>query len=111
MPYQSQEQAFDEIATASTEQAQGISQMSKAVVGDLVKVVGGNSKGVGSGENGGGLPRIKTVAHKALTLPRKKAAGRQLTARGQGSMKVARPEQIIPLDDGECKDFYLPSPG
>lgn len=64
-----------------------------------------NGRVNGSRGKGGGLPRIQTAGRKALELPAKKVAGRQLAARGQDSMKIARPDQAIPQEDGDSKVF------
>ncbi len=131
-------QLVDEIATASEEQAQGISQVSKAVaemdkvtqstaanaeesaaaseelnaqaeqmkvyVGDLVGVIGGS----GSSRMPVSLqPRQvngRGARPGALPFP-PKSAGKQVATLGHGKMKITRPDQVIPFDDGEFKDF------
>ena len=128
-------QLVDEIATASEEQAQGISQVAQAVqemdkvthataanaeesaaaseelsaqaeqmkryVEDLGKVISGNPSG-GSGQRSMASlarpDRNNTPRRAALPAP-KKMAGKTVGKKG------TRPEQIIPMEDGDFKDF------
>ncbi len=124
-----------EIAAASNEQAQGIDQVNIAVsqmdqvtqqnaasaeenasaseeltaqaeemkgfVGDLVALVGGSTGGAHSGH-----PTVvehpKTGIHKVLTAPAKKGKGKELAV---SSAKEVSPDQVIPMDDEDFKDF------
>jgi methyl-accepting chemotaxis protein len=123
-----------EIAAASNEQAQGIEQVNRAVaemnkvvqqtaahaeesasaseemnaqaeqmkvmVGELVALVGGNSRKVGSryyavsSKEGGRAKRVVNGGHKAIAAPAKKAREKEI-----------RPAQVIPVDEGNFKDF------
>jgi len=131
-------QLVDEIATASQEQAQGISQVSTAVaeidkvtqqaaanaeesaaaseelnaqaeqmksfVEDLVKVVRGSGHATSSRGSGDGLPRPRATAHKVLALPAKTTGGAS-AIRGKTSKKVVNPEEVIPMNERNFKDF------
>jgi len=127
-------QLVDEIATASEEQAQGISQVGQAVqemdkvtqstaanaeesaaaseelnaqaeqmkgyVEDLVQVIGGSSSG-GSQRSMASLVRPdRNSGVKRAALPAPKKAGKMA-----GKKRGSRPEQVIPLEDGDFKDF------
>ena len=119
-----------EISAASNEQAQGIEQVNKAVtemdkvvqqnaanaeesasaseemnaqaeqmkgyVDDLVALVGGSAKGAKSVHAKVMTP--KAVPGKALAAPAKKQVAVH-------QAKEVRPEQVIPLEDGDFKDF------
>ena len=124
-----------EIAAASTEQAQGIDQTNKAVaemdkvvqqnaanaeesasaseemnaqaeqmkasVGELMKLVGGS----GNGNDRTATRSTKSgfhSTHHALAAPAKKARGKQVAVHGA---KEVSPDQVIPMDDGDFKDF------
>ncbi len=75
-------------------------------VEDLVRVAGGSTNnGTGShGGNGRDLRREQVGTHTALALPAK-TAGNTSAARGKAFKKVTRPEQVIPMNEGEFKDF------
>lgn len=75
----------------------------KSYVGDLISVIRSSANGNGSRGNSGGLPRIQTV--KSLTSAAKKVASKHLVTRGQESLKIARPGQVIPMEDSDFKDF------
>jgi len=129
-------QLVDEIALASEEQSQGITQVNTAVtemdkvtqstaasaeesaaaseelnaqaeqmkvyVGDLVAVVGGSGDAtISAGAKGDGFSLTRTATHKPPALPVN--AGRQ--PNGKTFKRAARPEQVIPMDDGDFKDF------
>jgi methyl-accepting chemotaxis protein len=122
-----------EIAAASDEQAQGIGQISKAVhemdkvvqqnaanaeesasaseemnaqavtmkdvVGELVAVIGGSS-------NGGPMPLHEEAAFKPrLPLVARKTGRTKAATPAQAAAKELRPDQVIPLDDPEFKNF------
>jgi methyl-accepting chemotaxis protein len=98
--------ASAEESAAASEELNAQAEQMKVYVGDLEAVVGGRTSGAGSAGKGGGVRLEKTVARKALSLPmKKKVAGRQLAIRGKGSLKGTDPEQVIPMNDGEFKDF------
>ena len=91
----------EESAAASEELSAQAEQM-KVFVEDLVRVVGGSA--TGSRGNGHGLPKSRITASKAPVL-QKKIAGRQLAIAGKPPRKSPRPEEVIPMNDGEFKDF------
>jgi methyl-accepting chemotaxis protein len=95
-----------EESAAASEELNAQAEQMKVFVEDLVKVVGGSgSNHMGShGGNGRGVRREQVVAHKALALPAKTTGGAS-AIRGKASRKVAHPEQVIPMNEGEFKDF------
>jgi len=97
--------ASAEESAAASEELNAQAEQMKVYVRDLVAVVGGRTNGRGSGEIGSGDRCKQRVARKTYTLPLKKGAGRQLAVRGKESAKVTHPEQVIPMNDGEFKDF------
>jgi methyl-accepting chemotaxis protein len=124
-----------EIAAASNEQAQGIDQVNTAVadmdkvtqqnaanaeesasaaeemnaqaqqmkvsVAELMKLVGGSGKKEG-GSAESGAPTSLTHSTQAFAAPTKKSKGRQAAVQ---QTKEVSPEQMIPMDDGDFKDF------
>jgi methyl-accepting chemotaxis protein len=124
-----------EIAAASNEQAQGIEQVNKAVVemdkvvqsnaanaeesasaseemnaqaaqmkdfvGELITLVGGSGNGATGSQSSMSRPS-KSMIHRALAPPVKRAAGRDLVVQKANEV---HPEQIIPMDDDDFKDF------
>lgn len=134
-----------EIMVASQEQAQGIDQISRAVVEvdkvvqsnaasaeessaashelnnlaggmmgmvtDLAGLVGGKGNGCSAaapafsaGGNGRELHKSSGSLHQALSLPAAGMTG-NVAPRGHKPPKVTRPEQLIPMEDEEFKDF------
>jgi methyl-accepting chemotaxis protein len=124
-----------EIAAASKEQAQGIEQVNVAVtemdkvvqtnaanseetasaseemnaqaeemkgfVGSLAALVGGSSNGRGNGQvSAGSQPKYK--AHKLPVAAKMKAGTRRIAVHHE---KEVKPNQVIPLDDADFKDF------
>ena len=94
-----------EESAAAGEEFRAQSEQMKVYVGDLVAVVGGRVNGGGSGENSAGFRRKRAMAHKALALPEKRAADRQLAVCGKASKKVTHPEEVIPMKEEGFKDF------
>ncbi|MBW6486885.1 MAG: MCP four helix bundle domain-containing protein [Syntrophobacterales bacterium] len=93
-----------EESAAASEELNAQAEQMKVYVGDLVSVVGGST----SGRVSAALPprqvRGGNVRQAALLSPRK-AAGRELATPGHGKMKITRPDQVIPFEDEEFKDF------
>ncbi|MDP1990735.1 MAG: methyl-accepting chemotaxis protein [Syntrophales bacterium] len=98
--------ASAEESAAASEELNAQAEQMKVYVGDLEAVVGGRTNGAGSVGKGGGDRLEKTVDRKTFSLPmKKKGVGRQLAIRGKGSLKGTDPEKVIPMNDGEFKDF------
>ena len=93
----------EESASAAEEMNAQAVQM-KVYVADLMMIVSGSTNRAGSRENGGGMLHTRAAGYKALALP-EKAPGRQLAVRGKVSGKVLHPEQVIPMKEGDFKDF------
>jgi methyl-accepting chemotaxis protein len=93
-----------EESAAAAEELNAQAEQMKSYVNDLVRVVSGGSQ-YSDAPAGYGTARkaAPKTSRKALPLPAKKSAGRP--AGGKGSGKAARPEQLIPLEDGDFKDF------
>ncbi len=96
--------ASAEESAAAAEELNAQAEQMKVFVADLVKVVGGSTKGVASNGNGGGLPNIQAAAHKALAPPETKT-GRQFTGRGKAPKRAVHPEKVIPLGKNDFKDI------
>jgi methyl-accepting chemotaxis protein len=97
--------ASAEESAAASEELNAQAEQMKVYVRDLVAVVGGRTRGRGSEDIGGSDRPEQTVARKTHTLPLKRGAGRQLAIRGKESLKGIDPEKVIPMNDGEFKDF------
>ncbi|HAJ28504.1 MAG TPA: hypothetical protein DCG53_14900 [Syntrophus sp. (in: bacteria)] len=135
-------QLVDEIATASEEQAHGISQVNIAVaemdkvtqqaaanaeesasaseemnaqaeqmkvfVGELAAVVGGSRTHHGSSDraasSGQGKQRFGG-SRQLLRMNRAQGGAGKAGAMGRGGKTKGRPEQVIPLENGEYQDF------
>lgn len=102
-----------EESAAASEELNAQAEQMKNYVSDLMKVISGTGNGSGyaalplnaSGGNGKSAPRLSPADRKTLNVPVNKVAGQKLTARGQGAMKVTRPDQVIPLEDADFRDF------
>ena len=86
----------EESASASEEMSAQAEQM-KAMVGDLVALVGGSTNNH-SNESDAEVKAPSTLSSKDLAAPEKKKVALHLA-------KEETPEQIIPLDDAELRDF------
>ena len=94
-----------EESAAASEELNAQAEQMKVYVGDLVTVVGGRaSNHLGSHERGRGLRREQVSTRTSLALPAK-TAGKSFATYGKPSKKVTHPEQVIPMNDGEFKDF------
>jgi methyl-accepting chemotaxis protein len=97
----------EESASASEEMNAQAVQM-KEFVQQLVAMVGGSANG-----NGNGATATKSLrghltsgpGRKTLAAPLKKTKTMALTTRAGRPGKEVRPEQVIPLDDGDFKEF------
>jgi methyl-accepting chemotaxis protein len=93
-----------EESAAAAEELSAQSEQMKGFVEELTAVVGGNVNGHRSIA---ALPHpVKSSGLRpaALTAPRK-TPGKELAVHGRGKVKVTRPDQVIPLKDGDFKDF------
>jgi hypothetical protein len=95
-----------EESAAASEELNAQAEQMKVFVGDLVRVVGGNGNGhSGSyGGNGREARREQVIAHKALALPAK-TAGKPFANSGKAFKRSVTPEEVIPMNDGQFKDF------
>ena len=99
-----------EESAAAAEELNAQAEQMKVYVDDLVMVVGGGASGNGRqgghAEAGRGVRREQMPARKALALPAR-TAGKTPAARGKASPKArgCNPEEVIPMNDGEFKDF------
>ncbi len=104
--------ASSEESAAAAEELTAQAEQMKSFVADLARVVHGNTSGpsASSARNDRNSRDAKTKitkihsARKALALPEKKT-GRQHANTSRASQKAASPEQLIPFNDGDFKDF------
>ncbi len=93
-----------EESAAAAEELNAQAEQMKVYVGDLVAVVGGRANGVVSGGSAIGFRPERTASRTVPVLP-EKTAGRQRTVSSMTFKKVTHPEQVIPMNGGEFKDF------
>ena len=93
-----------EESAAASEELNAQAEQMKSFVEDLVKVVRGSSHATSSRGSGDGLPRPRATAHKVLALPAKTTGGAS-AIRGKTSKKVVNPEEVIPMNERNFKDF------
>jgi len=95
-----------EESAAASEELNAQAEQMKGFVEELVQMTGGNG-------NGNGHPsalalsrpgKSNSLRHATLAAPGK-PVGKAVTAHGRQAMKVTRPDQIIPLEEGDFKDF------
>jgi len=97
----------EENASASEEMSSQAESM-KGVVRDLISLVGGSGKGTSSMDHGVSSEEIasgKKIAvgvRKVLAAPVKKTRGKEA---GAYSAKEVRPYDVIPMEEGDFKDF------
>ncbi len=100
----------EESAAASEELTAQAEQM-KIYVKELVKVVSGNGHGAAvavppaAGYGQGGAHPSGLVHNATPPSPGKKARAKGMAKGGQGSLKITRPDQVLPLEEGEFRDF------
>jgi methyl-accepting chemotaxis protein len=95
----------EESASASEELSAQAAQM-KSVVGDLVILVeGGKGKTGRHGEAERTRPVMKKTGKGLSILAKSRGQLAKMPARKAGEARVVTPEQVIPLDDKEFKDF------
>jgi methyl-accepting chemotaxis protein len=92
----------EESASASEEMSAQAEQM-KTMVGELVILVGGSDNGANQ-DHSSAMYIAKAKVHKTLEFaaPVKRTKSKAMVVH---KAKKASPEQIIPLDDGDFKDF------
>jgi len=86
-----------EESASAAEQLNAQSEQMKGVVEDLVALVGG--------ENGGSNGHRSLAALKAAGLKNRLAKGRHTPGREQAGGRLPKPEEVIPLEDDNFKDF------
>ena len=93
-----------EESAAASEQLNAQAEQMKGYVEELAAVVGGSGTGQRSIAAHSRPAQSSGAKYAALPAPHKKSAGKEPAVRGQGK-KATRPEQVIPMDDGDFKDF------
>ena len=101
-----QNAANSEESAAASEELNAQAEQLKEFVQQLVAIVGGNA-------NGNGIAKPKSLrsrltagpVRKALASPLKKTKALALATQAGQPGKEVRPEQVIPLDDGDFKEF------
>ena len=86
-----------EESAAASEELNAQAEQMKSYVGDLVRVI--------SGSNGDGLARVPAGSGSNIPKLPADTAGRQLLGRKRVAVKIARPDQMIPLGDEDFKNF------
>ena len=96
-----------EESAASAEELSAQAEQMKGFVDELAAMVGGRGSG-DSSQLSVAAPtrpnRNRAPLHAALPAP-KKSAVKGLAVSARGKMKVTRPDQVIPLEDADFKDF------
>ncbi|MHB8828584.1 MAG: methyl-accepting chemotaxis protein [Syntrophales bacterium] len=93
-----------EESAAASEELNAQAEQMKVYVGDLVSVVGGGGSSRMAVSVQGRQAAGRGARLAALPSPRN-SAGRQVASLDRGKMKITRPNQVIPFDDEEFKDF------
>jgi len=92
----------EESASASEEMNAQAEQM-KEIAGEVMGIIGsGNSKGAGKDH---GEPVEKTGSVRMAPFIERLKAPRTKSPGAAGSRKASRPEEVIPFDKGDFKDF------
>ncbi len=95
-----------EESAAAAEELNAQAEQMKSYVQALVKMVnGGNGHVATYGGNGNGMRQLPQVTPRSQTLAERNTTKRQLTVGGRGAMKVIHPDQVIPMDEAEFRDF------
>jgi methyl-accepting chemotaxis protein len=106
--------ASAEESASASEEMNAQAEMMKGYVADLVALVNGNSNGVvsvkgaqpvgiGNGQTAALRPKQKTGVKKALAAFTKKE--KRMDAAVHHQAKEVRPEQVIPMEEGDFKQF------
>ncbi len=99
---QSTAAAAEESASAAEEMSAQAEQM-KNISLILVNIIGGSSNGSGNHKGAEDIPEKKKGRGTLPAVSAKKSAGRHVVPYKKGGQ--LRPEQVIPMDDGQFKDF------
>ena len=91
----------EESASASEEMNAQAEQM-KLSVGELMALVGGSGKRNDRSAKSGATKSVIHPTHHALAAPAKKAKGKEVVVH---NAKEVKPDQVIPMDEAEFKDF------
>ena len=75
----------------------------KQVSVTLATIIGGSSSGAGDDYRAEDSPVKKTVRRALPAIPARKATGKNVLSHKTGGK--LRPEQVIPMGDGDFKDF------
>ncbi len=102
-------------SAAASEEMNAQAEQMKEFVGELVALVGGKGNGKGMIPHQSAIPKerqasLSTVRQQAQTLFRKdlqvhKGKGQASRPNGALPKKEVKPEQAIPFEDGEFKEF------
>ena len=95
-----------EESAAAAEELNAQAEQMKGYVDDLGRVISGNG-GVDSQQSMASpihQSRNSTPRHTALPT-QKNSVGKVVAVRGPGKMKVTRPDQVIPMEDGDFRDL------
>ncbi len=97
-----QNAANAEESASAAEELNAQAEQMKGIVEDLMALVGGNVNGNGkkNGNNG-----AKALLHKAIAVPAKKERRVKSSELITQNSATAYPNQVIPLDDDDFKDF------
>ncbi len=102
-----------EESAAAAEELNAQAEQMKEYVAALVTLVGRNGNGhkgpgalLAAGGEGKGFPSLSGSAHPSLALPGlRTAAGKASVHSRQVSVQITRPDQVLPWEEGEFKDF------
>jgi methyl-accepting chemotaxis protein len=94
-----------EESAAAAEELSAQAEQMKGYVSDLMAVISGNKKSGSARKTGRHSRGERKIVRKALALPVKRKSKPLLAIRGKEAIRGADPEQVIPMNDGEFKDF------
>ena len=101
-----QNAANAEESASASEQMNAQAEQMKNFIRDLVSMVGGSGDARGKEEHRGLIPRLGHSRNKnRLGLLKEKSNLRALAVQKTNPQRVLRPEQVIPLDEADFKEF------
>jgi methyl-accepting chemotaxis protein len=101
-----QNAANAEESASASEELNAQAQQMKEFVQHLAAIVVGTSNGNGSASTKALRSRLTALpGRKALAAPLRMAGAKALTTQDERRGKEVRPEQVIPLDEGDFKEF------